>query len=126
MTGWGQDGPLAHAAGHDLGYIATTGVLHAIGRAGGPPQVPLNLLGDFGGGGMYLVTGVLAALLEARRGGEGQVVAAAIGDGTAHLGTMIVGMRASGGWRDERGTNLLDTGAPYYDVYETSDGRHMT
>jgi alpha-methylacyl-CoA racemase len=125
MTGWGQDGPLAHTAGHDLGYIATTGVLHAIGRAGGPPQVPLNLVGDFGGGGMYLVTGVLAALLEARSSGEGQVVDAAIVDGTAHLSTMIVGMRASGGWRDERGTNVLDTGAPYYDVYETADGRHM-
>jgi alpha-methylacyl-CoA racemase len=125
MTGWGQDGPLARSAGHDIGYIATTGALHAIGRAGGPPQVPLNLLGDFGGGAMYLVTGVLAALLEARSSGEGQVVDAAIVDGTAHLSTMIVGMRASGGWRDDRGTNLLDTGAPYYDVYETSDGRHM-
>ncbi len=125
MTGWGQEGPLAHAAGHDLGYIATTGVLHAIGRAGGPPQVPLNLLGDFGGGGMYLVTGVLAALLEARASGQGQVVDAAIVDGTAHLSTMIAGMRAWGGWSDERGTNVLDTGAPYYDVYETSDGRHM-
>jgi alpha-methylacyl-CoA racemase len=125
MTGWGQDGPLAHTAGHDLGYIATTGALHAIGRAGGPPQVPLNLLGDFGGGGMYLVTGVLAALLEARAGGQGQVVDAAIVDGTAHLSTMIAGMYASGGWSDERGTNLLDTGAPYYDVYETADGRHM-
>jgi alpha-methylacyl-CoA racemase len=125
MTGWGQDGPLAHTAGHDLGYIATTGALHAIGRAGGPPQVPLNLLGEFGGGGMYLVTGVLAALLEARAGGQGQVVDAAIVDGTAHLSTMIAGMYASGGWSDERGTNLLDTGAPYYDVYETADGRHM-
>jgi alpha-methylacyl-CoA racemase len=125
MTGWGQDGPLAHAAGHDLGYIATTGVLHAIGRAGGPPQVPLNLLGDFGGGGMYLVTGVLAALLRARASGEGQIVDAAIVDGAAHLSTMILGMRSSGAWGDERGTNLLDTGAPFYDVYETSDGRHM-
>jgi alpha-methylacyl-CoA racemase len=125
MTGWGQDGPLAAAAGHDVGYIATTGVLNTIGRAGGPPQVPLNLLGDFGGGAMYLVTGVLAALLEARAGGQGQVVDAAIVDGTAHLASMIVGMRASGLWRDQRGVNLLDTGAPYYDVYETSDGRHM-
>jgi alpha-methylacyl-CoA racemase len=125
MTGWGQDGPLAPTAGHDIGYIATTGVLHTIGRAGGPPQVPLNLLGDFGGGAMYLVTGVLAALLEARTSGQGQVVDAAIVDGTAHLASMIVGMRASGLWRDERGVNLLDTGAPYYDVYETSDGRHM-
>jgi alpha-methylacyl-CoA racemase len=125
MTGWGQDGPLALTAGHDLGYIATTGVLHTIGRAGGPPQVPLNLLGDFGGGAMYLVTGVLAALLESRTSGRGQVVDAAIVDGTAHLASMIVGMRASGLWRDERGVNLLDTGAPYYDVYETADGRHM-
>jgi alpha-methylacyl-CoA racemase len=125
MTGWGQEGPLAHAAGHDLGYIATTGVLHAIGRAGGPPQVPMNLLGDFGGGAMYLVTGVLAALLNARASGEGQVVDAAIVDGAAHLSTMIVGMRAAGHWNDERGTNLLDTGAPFYDVYETADGRHM-
>jgi alpha-methylacyl-CoA racemase len=125
MTGWGQHGPLAHTAGHDLGYIATTGALYAIGRAGGPPQVPLNLLGDFAGGAMYLVSGVLAALLEARAAGRGQVVDAAIVDGTAHLSTMIVGMRASGAWQDERGTNLLDTGAPYYDVYETADGRHM-
>jgi alpha-methylacyl-CoA racemase len=125
MTGWGQDGPLAHTAGHDLGYVATTGALHTIGRAGGPPQVPLNLLGDFGGGAMYLVTGMLAALLEARASGRGQVVDAAIVDGTAHLSTMIVGMRAAGHWNDERGTNLLDTGAPYYDVYQTSDGRHM-
>jgi alpha-methylacyl-CoA racemase len=125
MTGWGQHGPLAHAAGHDLGYIATTGALYAIGRAGGPPQVPMNLLGDFAGGAMYLVTGVLAALVEARASGQGQVVDAAIVDGTAHLSTMIVGMRASGAWQDERGTNLLDTGAPYYDVYETADGRHM-
>jgi alpha-methylacyl-CoA racemase len=125
MTGWGQDGPLASCAGHDLGYLATTGVLHTLGRAGGPPQVPLNLLGDFGGGAMYLVTGVLAALFEARGSGRGQVVDAAIVDGTTHLATMIVGMRAAGHWHDERGTNLLDTGAPFYDVYETSDGRHM-
>jgi alpha-methylacyl-CoA racemase len=125
MTGWGQQGPRAHTAGHDLGYVATTGALHAIGRAGGPPQVPLNLLGDFGGGAMYLVTGVLAALLAVRAGGSGQVVDAAIVDGTAHLSTMIVGMRAAGHWSDERGCNLLDTGAPFYDVYETSDGRWM-
>ncbi|MGH3355377.1 MAG: CaiB/BaiF CoA transferase family protein [Nocardioidaceae bacterium] len=125
MTGWGQEGPLARSAGHDLGYIATTGVLHTIGRAGGPPQVPLNLLGDFGGGAMYLVTGVLAALVEARDSGEGQVVDAAIVDGAAHLSTMIVGLQAAGLWGDERGTNLLDSGAPYYDVYETADARHM-
>ncbi|MCZ2820263.1 CaiB/BaiF CoA-transferase family protein [Modestobacter sp. VKM Ac-2977] len=125
MTGWGQDGPLATTAGHDVGYIAVTGVLHAIGRAGGPPQVPLNLVGDFGGGAMYLVVGVLAALLEARGSGRGQVVDAAIVDGTAHLATMIVGMLAGGVWQDTRGVNLLDSGVPWYDVYETADGRHL-
>jgi alpha-methylacyl-CoA racemase len=125
MTGWGQDGPLAHAAGHDIAYIALTGTLHAIGRAGGPPQVPLNLLGDFAGGAMYLAVGVLAALREADRSGQGQVVDAAIVDGTAHLATMIFGMLAGGSWQDRRGTNLLDTGAPFYDVYETADGGHM-
>jgi alpha-methylacyl-CoA racemase len=125
MTGWGQDGPIADSAGHDITYIATTGALHAIGRAGGPPQVPLNLLGDFGAGSMFLVTGVLAALLEARVSGRGQVVDAAIVDGTAVLSTMLYGLLAGGVWRDERGINLLDTGAPFYDVYETADGRHM-
>ncbi|MGI5208611.1 CaiB/BaiF CoA transferase family protein [Spirillospora sp. CA-108201] len=125
MTGWGQEGPLAHAAGHDVGYIAITGALHAIGRAGGPPQVPMNLLGDFAGGSMYLVTGVLAALLETRASGRGQVVDAAIVDGTAHLSTFIHGFLAGGMWEDRRGVNMLDTGAPWYDVYETSDGRHM-
>jgi alpha-methylacyl-CoA racemase len=125
MTGWGQEGPLASTAGHDVGYIAITGALHAIGRRGGPPQIPLNLVGDFGGGGMYLVVGVLAALLEARGSGRGQVVDAAIVDGTAHLATMIVGMLGGGVWRDTRGANLLDSGAPWYDVYETADGRHL-
>ncbi|MCZ2805710.1 CaiB/BaiF CoA-transferase family protein [Modestobacter sp. VKM Ac-2983] len=125
MTGWGQDGPLAATAGHDLGYIAVTGVLHAIGRAGGPPQVPLNLVGDFGGGAMYLVVGVLAALLEARASGRGQVVDAAIVDGTAHLATMVLGMLAGGAWQDTRGVNLLDSGVPWYDVHETADGRHL-
>jgi alpha-methylacyl-CoA racemase len=125
MTGWGQEGPLSATAGHDIGYIAITGALHAIGRAGGPPQVPLNLVGDFGGGGMYLVVGVLAALLEARVSGRGQVVDAAIVDGTAHLATMVVGMLGGGLWRDGRGVNLLDSGAPWYDVYETADGRHL-
>ena len=125
MTGWGQDGPLAHTAGHDVGYIAVTGALHAIGRAGGPPQVPVNLLGDFGGGAMYLVVGVLAALLESRTSGQGQVVDAAIVDGTAHLSTMLLGMMAGGLWQDRRGVNLLDTGVPWYDVYETADGRHV-
>ncbi|NDU77893.1 CoA transferase, partial [Actinomadura sp. DSM 109109] len=125
MTGWGQEGPLSRAAGHDVGYIAITGALHAIGRAGGPPQVPMNLLGDFAGGSMYLVTGVLAALLESRASGRGQVVDAAIVDGTAHLSTFIHGFLAGGIWEDRRGVNMLDTGAPWYDVYETADGRHM-
>jgi alpha-methylacyl-CoA racemase len=125
MTGWGQDGPLAQQAGHDIGYIALTGALHAIGEAGGPPQIPLNLLGDFGGGGTYLVIGVLAALVAVRGGGPGQVVDAAIVDGTAHLLAMTHGMLASGTWADERGVNLLDGGAPFYAVYPTADGRHM-
>jgi alpha-methylacyl-CoA racemase len=125
MTGWGQDGPIAHTAGHDIAYIAVTGTLHAIGRAGGPPQVPVNLLGDFAAGSMFLVTGVLAALLEARVSGRGQVVDAAIVDGSAVLSTMVHGLLAGGVWRDERGVNPLDTGAPFYDVYETADGRHM-
>ncbi|TDC96325.1 CoA transferase [Saccharopolyspora aridisoli] len=126
MTGWGQEGPLAHTSGHDVGYVSLTGMLHLIGRRDGPPQVPANLLGDFGGGAMYLAVGVLAALLEARVSGRGQVVDAAIVDGTAHLGTMLWGFFGTGGWSTERGTNLLDTGAPYYDVYETSDGGHMS
>jgi alpha-methylacyl-CoA racemase len=125
MTGWGQEGPLSQSAGHDVGYIAVTGALHAIGRAGGPPQVPMNLLGDFAGGSMYLVVGVLAALLEARVSGQGQVVDAAIVDGTAHLSTFIHGFMAGGLWQDERGVNMLDTGAPWYDVYETADGKHV-
>jgi len=125
MTGWGQEGPLSQSAGHDIGYIAVTGALHAIGRAGGPPQVPMNLLGDFAGGSMYLVVGVLAALLESRISGHGQVVDAAIVDGTAHLSTFIHGFMAGGLWQDERGVNMLDTGAPWYDVYETADGKHV-
>ncbi|WP_236757498.1 CaiB/BaiF CoA-transferase family protein [Aeromicrobium sp. PE09-221] len=126
MTGWGQDGPLSQRAGHDINYISIAGGLDPIGRAGGPPQVPLNLLGDFGGGAVYLVAGVLAALTHARATGEGQVVDAAITDGVAHLLSMIVSMQQSGGWGQARGTNLLDTGAPFYDVYETSDGRWMS
>jgi alpha-methylacyl-CoA racemase len=125
MTGWGQDGPLAGTAGHDLGYIAVTGALAAVGRAGGPPQVPVNFVGDFGGGAMYLAVGVLAALLESRVSGRGQVVDAAIVDGTAHLSTMVHGMLAGGLWQDRRGVNLLDGGAPWYDVYETADGGHL-
>jgi alpha-methylacyl-CoA racemase len=126
MTGWGQTGPLAQRAGHDINYISIAGALGAIGRADGPPQVPLNLVGDFAGGSLYLVTGVLAALTHARATGEGQVVDAAITDGTAHLMSMIVSMQQSGGWSDRRGTNLLDTGTPFYDVFETSDGGWMS
>ena len=125
MTGWGQDGPLAQQAGHDIAYIAVTGALHAIGEEGGPPQIPLNLLGDFGGGSTYLVIGVLAALWAVRGGAPGQAVDAAIVDGAAHLLAMTHGMLAAGGWADERGVNLLDGGAPYYAVYATADGRHM-
>jgi alpha-methylacyl-CoA racemase len=125
MTGWGQQGALSRSAGHDIGYIAITGTLHAIGRAGGPPQVPVNLLGDFAGGSMYLVVGVLAALLEAQVSRRGQVVDAAIVDGTTHLSSFVHALMAGGGWRDERGVNLLDTGVPWYDVYETADGKYM-
>ncbi|WP_107424956.1 CaiB/BaiF CoA transferase family protein [Streptomyces antioxidans] len=125
MTGWGQEGPLARAAGHDIGYIAVTGALSMIGAAGGPPIAPANLLGDYAGGSLYLVIGVLAALHHARAGGPGQVVDAAIVDGTAHLTAVIHGMMAGGGWRDQRGTNLLDGGCPFYGTYETADGGYM-
>ncbi|MFJ5727014.1 CaiB/BaiF CoA transferase family protein [Streptomyces paradoxus] len=125
MTGWGQDGPLAQRAGHDIAYIAPTGTLGMIGRPDEPPAVPANLLGDYAGGSLYLVVGVLAALHHARATGTGQVVDAAIVDGTAHLSTMIHGMLAAGGWQDRRGANLLDGGCPYYGTYETADGRHM-
>jgi alpha-methylacyl-CoA racemase len=125
MTGWGQDGPLAGSAGHDIAYIAVTGALHAIGRADGPPQVPVNYLGDFGGGSMFLALGVVAALLSARVSGHGRVVDAAIVDGTAALQAMGYGLLGDGAWTDARGVNLLDTGRPFYDVYETADGRHM-
>ena len=126
MTGWGQDGPLASAAGHDLNYIAITGALHGLGQDKTRPHFPGNLVGDFGGGSTYLVIGILAALLEARLGGEGQVVDAAIVDGTAHLNAMTSAFLASGTYAEERAANLLDGGAPYYDLYETSDGRHMS
>ena len=125
MTGWGQDGPLAPRAGHDIDYIARSGVLHAIGRAGAPAVPPLNLIGDFGGGGMLLGFGVACALLEARSSGRGQVVDAAMVEGASLLTTMFWGMRAAGTWSDERGTNLLDGGAPWYDSYETADGRFV-
>jgi alpha-methylacyl-CoA racemase len=125
MTGWGQEGPLALAAGHDINYIALTGALHAIGRKGESPVPPLNLIGDFGGGALYLALGVVAGLLEAQKSGKGQVVDAAMVDGAASLMTAIYGLRASGIWSDKRGENILDTGAHYYDVYETSDGKHV-
>lgn len=125
ITGWGQDGPRARRAGHDLNYIATTGVLDAIGREGGAPQIPLNLIGDFGGGSMLAVVGILAALLHVRGGGEGQVVDAAITDGVAHLSATILAMHQSGQW-GPRGTNVLDSGAPFYDVYRTADDRWLS
>lgn len=125
MTGWGQDGPLAHAAGHDLTYIATAGVLHGLGQDSSKPHFPLNLLGDFGGGSTYLVIGVLAALLEARTSGQGQVIDAAILDGACHLNAMTYALAADGAYSERRGMNLLDGGAPFYDLYETADGRHV-
>ena len=125
MTGWGQDGPFAERAGHDIDFIARSGALHAIGRAGGPPQIPLNLVGDFGGGSLYLAMGILAGILEARRSGRGQVVDAAIVDGVASLLAPIHALIGRGWWRDRRGVNLLDSGCPFYDVYETADGRHV-
>ena len=126
MTGWGQTGPWAHAAGHDMNYIAITGTLFGLGQVKDKPQFPSNLVGDFGGGSTYLVIGVLAALLEARVSGRGQVVDAAIVDGTASLNAMGAAFLASGTFKEERAANLLDGGAPYYDIYETADGRHMS
>ena len=125
MTGFGQDGPLAQAAGHDINYIALAGALHAIGRKGEAPMPPLNLVGDFGGGGMFLAFGVVCALLEAQRSGKGQVVDAAMVDGSATLMALMYGMFSQGGWKDERGVNVLDTGAPWYNTYETKDGKWL-
>ena len=126
VTGWGQEGPLAKAAGHDLNYIALTGALDAIGRRGGPPTPPLNLVGDYGGGALYLALGVVAALLEARESGKGQTVDAAMIDGAASLMTSAYALRAAGIADGPRGENVLDSGAHYYDVYETSDGRYIS
>jgi alpha-methylacyl-CoA racemase len=126
MTGWGQDGPLATAAGHDINYIALAGALEPIGRRGQAPVPPLNLIGDYGGGGMLLAFGLACALFEAQRSGRGQVVDAAMVDGAAVLMTMFHALRAMGVWADERGTNMLDTGAHYYDVYETADGKYVS
>lgn len=126
ITGWGQHGPLAQAAGHDINYIAVTGMLHAMGRAGEPPAPPLNLVGDFGGGAMMLAFGVVCAVLEARKSGKGQVVDAAMTDGAALLGAMMYGFRAHGDWRDARGANMLDGGAHFYDTYACADGKFVS
>ena len=125
MTGWGQTGPLARTAGHDIDYIALAGALHAYGRAGEKPTPPINMVGDFGGGGMFLAFGMVSALLHAARTGQGQVIDCAMVDGAAVLMSMIWSFRAAGFWRDERGVNMLDTGAHFYDTYETSDGKYM-
>ncbi len=126
MTGWGQDGPLAQAAGHDINYISLAGALHGIGRKGERPVPPLNLVGDFGGGGMLLAFGLVCAILEAQKSGKGQVVDAAMVDGAATLMAMFFSMKAGGMYSDERGTNLLDGGAHFYDSYETSDGKYIS
>jgi len=126
MTGWGQDGPLANAAGHDINYISLSGALAAIGRPDSPPVPPLNLIGDFGGGGMLLALGLVAALFEARGSGEGQVVDAAMTDGSALLMTMLYSMKGSGFWQESKGSNLLDGGAHFYDTYECKDGKYIS
>jgi alpha-methylacyl-CoA racemase len=125
VTGWGQDGPLAQAAGHDINYVALSGMLHAMGRAGAPPAPPLNLVGDFGGGAMMLAFGVVCAVLEARQSGKGQVVDAAMTDGSALLGAMMYGLRTYGTWTDQREANMLDGGAPFYDSYACADGKFI-
>jgi alpha-methylacyl-CoA racemase len=126
MTGWGQTGPLAQAAGHDINYISLSGALHAIGRAGEQPVPPLNLVGDFGGGAMFLAFGVLSAVFEAKNSGTGQVVDVSMVEGSAALMHMMHAMRAQGQWQDARGSNLLDGGAPFYDTYETADGKSLS
>ena len=126
MTGWGQEGPLAHAAGHDINYISLVGALHSIGRTGEAPVPPLNLVGDYGGGGLYLAFGIVCGLLEASKSGRGQVVDSAMVDGAASLMTMFYGLRAMGIWTDRRGENLLDGGAHFYDVYQTADDQYIS
>ena len=126
MTGWGQDGPLAHAAGHDINYVSLTGALHAIGRKGETPVPPLNLVGDFGGGGMMLALGIVSALLETQKSGKGQVVDAAMTDGSAALMGIIYGLKQAGIWSNEKGTNLLDGGAHFYDSYACADGKWVS
>lgn len=125
MTGWGQEGPRALQAGHDINYISLNGLLHAVGRKGERPVPPLNLAGDFGGGSMFLLVGILSALFERQTSGKGQVIDAAMVDGSSVLMQMMWSFRSQGMWSDERGTNMLDTGAPYYDTYETADGKYM-
>src|SRR5262249_3215316 len=126
MTGFGQQGPMAQSAGHDINYISLAGALHAIGRKGQAPVPPLNLVGDFGGGGMFLAFGLVCALLEAQKSGQGQIVDAAMVDGAAYLMTPMYGMFAQGSWRDERGVNVIDSGAPFYNVYQTKDGKWLS
>jgi len=126
MTGWGQTGPLASRAGHDINYIALTGILNAIGRKGETPVPPLNLVGDFGGGGMLLGFGVACGLLEAARSGKGQVIDAAMVEGASLLAVMFAGFLGGGSWSEQRGSNVLDTGAPWYNVYETKDGKYVS
>jgi alpha-methylacyl-CoA racemase len=125
MTGWGQDGPIAHTAGHDINYIALSGVLYSIGEAGGPPVPPLNLVGDFGGGALYLAMGVLAGVISARTTGKGQVIDCSMVEGSASLMMMMYGALAAGAWKEERASNRTDGGAHYYHVYETKDGEHV-
>jgi alpha-methylacyl-CoA racemase len=126
MTGWGQDGPMASAAGHDINYIALSGALHAIGNKGGKPVPPLNLVGDFGGGGMFLAFGMVCAMLEAQKSGAGQVVDTSMVEGASTLMAMFFSMRAAGVWKDDRASNMLDGGAHFYDTYETQDGRYIS
>ncbi|MFN3713396.1 MAG: CaiB/BaiF CoA transferase family protein [Alcanivoracaceae bacterium] len=126
MTGWGQTGPLAQSAGHDINYISLSGALHAMGRRGEKPALPLNLVGDFGGGGMMLAFGIVCALLEAQRSGKGQVIDCAMHEGSAALMAMFYGLRANGLFSDERGSHMLDSGAHFYDVYETADGKYIS
>ena len=126
MTGWGQEGPLAQASGHDINYIALAGALHTFGRPGENPVPPLNLVGDFGGGGMLLAFGIVCGLYEAQRSGKGQVVDAAMVDGVSALMAMVYGLRAGGAWIDRRGENFLDGAAPFYDTYETADGKWIS
>ena len=126
MTGWGQSGPLSQAAGHDINYISLTGALAAIGRKDQKPTIPLNMIGDFGGGGMLVITGILAALLERGNSGKGQIVDAAMTDGSAYLMSFLHSMTAQGHWQQQRESNMLDGGAPYYNTYETSDGKYIS